>query len=310
MKAYQKLLLACAAMVLCACVLSPLVKPLADHWIPKSPKLTWKLDYDKDSRTYNFGKVFRRMLMVSAVLVFVLAGKALQLGSLAKLGLRRTAGWMRHLAAGTLIGVTSMAGFMALLWALRAATWRTPISLAEFSLDLLKYLIQAACIGVFEETLFRGVVLQTLLKDMRFLLAAGLSSALYSILHFFAADVPVTLGADPGVGFRALGICFAPMVTRPEIIPAFLGLFLLGVVLACAYRWTGSLYLPIALHASWVFALKGSGNLLHLGLGRPAWLYGTNQIVDGVPGCLFLLAVWLLLWVLYGRKTDPISSPD
>ena len=122
------------------------------------------------------------------------------------------------------------------------------------------------------------------------------------MLHFFKAHVPVEVGADWLIGFRALVVCFTPLVTDPTIIPAFLGIFLLGMVFAYAYRWTGALYLPIALHASWVFALKTSAKLLDLGIGQPTWLYGTKQIVDGVMGCVFLLVVFALLWIVYGRR--------
>jgi len=301
MKPYRKLLIAFAAIVLCACVLAPLAKPLVDRAVPANRKLADKLHYNEATRTYRFGKVFRRLLMGSAILVLLVGARRLEIGSVATLGFRGRSRWRRDLVSGIAIGLVSMAAFMVALVLLGAAVPKGAVEPGKLLGDMAKFLLQVVCIGLFEEALFRGVVLQTLMKDMRFLAAAVLSSVLYSLLHFFQAHVPVGMGSDVLIGFRSLAVCFAPVVSDPSIIPAFLGLFLLGMVFAYSYRWTGALYLPIALHASWVFALKTAGKLLFLGLGKPEWLCGTKQIVDGVLGCVFLLAVSLLLWFLYGR---------
>lgn len=302
MKPSQRLLLAFAAIVLCACVLSPIVKPLADYAVPKSRKLTAKLNYDASLRTYDFGQIFRRLLLLSALGVLVAGRRWLQIGSVAALGFRDRTGRRRDLIVGGVVGVTSMAAFVLLLLPLGAVLPKSADLSAGLVAKIGVYLIQAAVVGLLEETIFRGFVLQTLLKDMRFALAAGLSSALYALLHFFDAKVPVGADSSALLGFQALATCFTPLVSDPTIIPACLGLFLLGMVFAYAYRWTQSLYLPIALHASWVFSLKTSGKLLHLGLGGPSWLYGSREVVDGALGCLFLLAVMGLLWLLFGRS--------
>ncbi|NOZ22698.1 MAG: CPBP family intramembrane metalloprotease [Planctomycetes bacterium] len=308
MKPYQKLILAFVAIVLLACVLSPIAKLYVDGRVQKSEGLADKLHYDEVTKTYRFGKVFRRTLMVSAIIVLIAMGRALQIGSVAKQGYLCRKGWWRDLASGAGIGMVSMAAFLAILYLLGATMWRTDIDASGLISNIAKFLLAVACIGLFEETLFRGVVLQTLMKDMRFLFAAVLSSVLYSLLHFFKANVPVGMGGDWLIGFRALEVCFTPLVTDPTIIPAFLGLFLLGMVFAYAYRWTSALYLPIALHASWVFALKTSAKLLYLGIGHPPWLYGTKQIVDGLLGCVFLLVVLILLCLLYRRPSAKQES--
>ncbi|MEW6359575.1 MAG: CPBP family intramembrane glutamic endopeptidase [Planctomycetota bacterium] len=310
MKPYQKLILAFAAIVLLACVVSPVVKPLADRHVQTSKTLTKKLHYDETTKTYRFGKVFRRLLMVSAVVVLIAMSRTLQIGSVARQGYYGRNGWRRDLAAGVAIGIVSMVAFLAVLYLMGATTRRTDIEPSKLIFEIAKFLIQVVFIGIFEETLFRGVVLQTFFRDMRFFFAAALSSALYSLLHFFEADVPVAMGGDWLVGFRALAVCFAPLVSDPTIIPAFLGLFLLGMVFAYAVRWTGALYLAIALHASWVFALKTSAKLLHFGIGRPEWLYGTKQIVDGVMGCAFLVVVFGLLWAIYERRAEANGTTD
>ena len=69
MKPYQKLVFIFAAIVLLACVAAPIVKPLVDGAVPKNAKLADKLHYDENTKTYRFGKVFRRLLMVSALAV-------------------------------------------------------------------------------------------------------------------------------------------------------------------------------------------------------------------------------------------------
>ena len=73
-----------------------------------------------------------------------------------------------------------------------------------------------------EEWVFRGVVLQRLIKPMGALAALLISSAVF-----------------------ALGHCW----THPTFIQ-FLSHFVGGLILGAFYLWTGSLWPPIALHAA------------------------------------------------------------
>jgi len=85
---------------------------------------------------------------------------------------------------------------------------------------------------VVEELYFRGIVMPVLARRFSFVAAATVSSAYFSSIHGH-------LFVLSGIGaWTVFGL-----------------LFLVGVVLACAARWTGSLYAPVAMHAAYNAAL-------------------------------------------------------
>ncbi|MHC5036838.1 MAG: lysostaphin resistance A-like protein [Planctomycetota bacterium] len=303
MKPSQKILLAFLAVFLCACVLSPLAKIFVDRHIDQNEWLARKLHFDRAQNTYDFGRVFRRLLMASALVFLLLAWKPLNIFSTLKSGFLPLRKWVGSAGLGLAVGLVSMGAFLTLLHLL-GVSWIGGIAPQAFLRPLPKYLTQALFIALFEETLFRGFLLPTLAKDMQFLSSACLTSVVYAGMHFVKAQTLVTPGMDLLVGCKALGALFAPFASQAQAFLALLGLFLLGLLFAYAFRWSGSLILPIVLHASWVLALKEAGIVLTLGSVAPEWLYGTKLVVDGVLGFLFLLLVFGLLWILLGRRAS------
>jgi len=79
-----------------------------------------------------------------------------------------------------------------------------------------------------EELYFRGVVLPVLARRLRFAAAAVISSAFFSVIHGHL----FLLG---GIGGWALAGA----------------IFTVGLALACAARWSGALYAPVAMHAAY-----------------------------------------------------------
>ncbi len=78
------------------------------------------------------------------------------------------------------------------------------------------FTVGAIIAPIVEELTFRGLLYQWLRKHTGVLLPVLLSGALFSVVHFI-----------------------------PQL---FLGLFLVGVILALAFEWSQSLWVPIALH--------------------------------------------------------------
>jgi membrane protease YdiL (CAAX protease family) len=125
-------------------------------------------------------------------------------------------------------------------------------------------------VGVIEETIFRGFLLGGLLQDWSRFVAVLVSSTLFSATHFLRGNVRVASGLDLDVGLRGLLAHLRPL-TQPTVLFPFIGLFLVGIVLAYAYLWTNSLPFAIGLHAGWVFLSKIDGFLLQeqTSIGRP-----------------------------------------
>ena len=103
------------------------------------------------------------------------------------------------------------------------------IKFIEFNYDLkniiLLFLLFIA-VSIAEETYVRGYVLKNLLKSFNPIISLIISSAIFSLLHFF----------NPNVNYIALT-----------------ELFIAGILLGISYVYTKNLWFPIALHLSWNF---------------------------------------------------------
>jgi hypothetical protein len=123
---------------------------------------------------------------------------------------------------------------MALGLLLMAVGYSTLIFLGEikfvsFNFDLKSIMLLFLLfigVSVVEETYVRGYVLKNLLKSFNPVVSLIISSAIFSLLHFF----------NPNVNYIALT-----------------ELFIAGILLGVSYVYTKNLWFPIALHLSWNF---------------------------------------------------------
>ncbi len=112
-------------------------------------------------------------------------------------------------------------------------------------------------VGLFEETLFRGLLYTAFRRRSGFLVSAFVSGVLYAAVHFIgrAAVIPepaeITWFAGALVVFRAI-VDLSGELSQWD---SFLSLMLLGVLLAWVRERLG-LWVCIGLHAAWVFAIR------------------------------------------------------
>jgi membrane protease YdiL (CAAX protease family) len=102
-------------------------------------------------------------------------------------------------------------------------------------------------------------------------------------------------------GFQSIGDVFAGFGNPMMVLAAFATLFLIGCILADARVLTRSLWLPIGLHAGWIFASGTFTWLARRQMVALPWL-GKNLLVGILP--LGLAAVtWILmrLWLKHDR---------
>ncbi len=287
-------------------VIAPLVK-MGVEWLQHSfPQTVALFRFDSTAPSYNFGRVYRRLLLFLTVALCYLGRR--WLGPISLKGIARRTHPGRHLASGLLLGCFSLSLFLAILILLGkrsvapniAVHWPVRVALA---------LATGLLVGVIEETIFRGFLLGGLLQDWTRFVAVLISSGLFAATHFLRGTVDVTSGLDVGIGVRALLAHLHPL-TQPTVVFPFVGLLLVGVVLAYAYLWTDSLPFAIGLHAGWVFLVKIDGLLLQeqTGIG---WLYGKEGILGGTLGWTFLVIMipLLRLWIsLPSALTKPRRS--
>ncbi|MEJ2746158.1 MAG: type II CAAX endopeptidase family protein [bacterium] len=284
MKSYQRLGLIVLASLFLSCLISPLVYLLIQSLQGISPAV-------KDALDFPFDRVMRRVVLVVTVLLFYLARKKLDIVSLASIGMRRGPGWRSLLRRGWVMGVCSLS-LMLLVMALFGSR-RPDISFSgpgEFTGRLFGAFLSGMVVGFIEEPFFRGFILQSLFKDLRRFKAIVIMSLFFAIVHFFnASDMPTVHGFHPLLGFKALAYFFQPLLSPAEVIPGFIGLFLVSIVLAYAYIKTGSLYLSIGLHAGWVFGIKAESLFLDRINAVAPWFFGDGRVVTGVFGWIMLL---------------------
>jgi membrane protease YdiL (CAAX protease family) len=135
-------------------------------------------------------------------------------------------------------------------------------------------------LATLEEAVFRGVLLQQLLRSfpqsrLYTVLAIVLSSVVFSSVHFIKRGYP----------------------GKPVWQPAY-GLFIVGCLFGLAYVVGGrSLWLPVVMHATAVFVTEVMR--LYTAHQAPAWLLGYGEWpYCGLAGTLFVLCTGTALVVL------------
>lgn len=246
-----------------------------------------------------FEKVLNRCVLAWLILLLILFRKQLFTLSLEQLGMKRTPGWKRDLLYGIFFGTLSLAILYAIFYCLDVRILENRMFTETYVRKTIEYAFSALFIGVFEEILFRGFVFQGFLQTQKKWVAVVLSSLFYAVTHFLKPESFVVEGKVSLVfSFKAMFRFLDPLKHLDSILPEFLGLFLLGVVLAYAVLKTGRLYFSIALHGIWVYWIKiDAGFIRPTYLAGEHWFFGDGKVINGFVGWIFLCTA--LLWIHY-----------
>ena len=181
-----------------------------------------------------------------------------------ELGLQPSLG---RFASGLAMGLAVVAVVLALQLALGWVRFAPPPQwpLAVFAVSSMT----ALGFALSEELIFRGFFLRTLTRDHPAWRAALLSSLLYAALHFLR-----------------------PNLTWHDLL-LFIVLAIFGFVLAQLTLRTGSIWLPVGLHASWVWFFASSQQLslwhwIEKGLGH------MGGVSAAIMGLLILIPALIL----------------
>ncbi|MGR3318342.1 MAG: lysostaphin resistance A-like protein, partial [Candidatus Anammoxibacter sp.] len=256
MEFYKKFTIIFLLILFISCILGSLLKVPIDMWVERSSGFAHMADY-KDGM-YNYGKIMRRILMIVTVSALVISRKSLGIVQLVTDGFRYRQGCTREIVIGFIVGASSLLIYGVFTFILGVQhPENNPPTNSELIIKPLTYLLSACIIGLFEETIFRCILLKGLMKDLSITVSIISASLFYAILHFFSFKVMVYPGFQPFVGFTTILRFFVSHIFDIEmILPYIIGLFIVGAVLALSNIHTGKLYLPIGLHAGWVFGIK------------------------------------------------------
>jgi len=196
---------------------------------------------------------------------------------------------------GFSVGWVSLAAAALLACCAGAGSPTLTHSAAEISRFLLNAALTAMVVGVLEEMLFRGALFGLLRQSMPWPAALAVSSAIYAGVHFIAKAE----SAMPVQWYSGLALLWEMVCHPPQLIPAFLTLFVAGAALGLAYQRLGALYFSIGLHAGWIFWLKSYRFLFHpAGASQAFW--GGDNLLDGWLSLIILTAVFG--WVAWQKE--------
>jgi len=256
-----------------------------------------------------FSRYFNRSLALSALLLlWPLWWRVRMLGSMRRCEspiIQPGIGWKPGLLQ-CLAGFAAAAG---LLWLLGiVANAGGAFVPTEKSVAIGKFfsqaLVPALGASLVEEWLFRALLIGLWLRISGPVMACVGTSLVFAFVHFLEPPQGAVM-PDPrawSAGFELLGLTLQNYLNPQFIAAELLTLFVVGMALGWARLRTDSLWLPIGMHAGWIFGFK-SFNLLHVatlenGLGN-FWIGATLR--SGLLPLLVLLLTWLLLALLIHR---------
>lgn len=177
------------------------------------------------------------------------------------------------LSKGLGLGILSLLALFIGQWILGCLDWQVE-NLQRLGRPLLPVLLLALWIGLTEELVFRGFLINELQQNYSLWIAAVLSSIIFALLHL--------------------------IWEQKDTLPQLPGLGLMGIVLVLA-RWAdnGSLGLAWGLHAGWIWGLAclDAAELISYTGKSPTWVTGLGEKpLAGLAGFLCLLGVGALLF--------------
>ncbi|HEV3409008.1 MAG TPA: CPBP family intramembrane glutamic endopeptidase [Chthoniobacterales bacterium] len=248
---------------------------------------------------FDFESFFHRALLVGALLFLWPLLRSLEIRRWRDLQLEKNDRALRDVSVGAAAAaIPLLLGGVVLvllgIWILRPAV--------DFA-GLLQRTASAVVVPFIEEPIFRGLLLGILLRSMPAALAMFLSSALFSILHFLKAPEGTSTVVTWASGFVSIGNAFSQFADPMLVLASFTTLFLLGWILADARIRTRSLWLPIGLHAGWIFANALFNKVAQRQFEALPWI-GRNLLIGLAP-----LGVAVVTWALVRWWLSYVERP-
>ena len=201
-----------------------------------------------------FPRYFNRAVLIAAVLGLWPVLKMLKMRR-ADFQLQKDPRAGQHLVLGFLIAA-------GLLLQLGLGLATAELFRAKGNIDLAGALkqavITAVCVSILEEVLFRGVLTGLLLRSLSAKTTLIAVAVIFAALHFLKPPHGLDIAREAvswGTGFWLVGVILSTFTDASMLVAEFATLLMVGLLLGYT-RWrTGALWLPIGLHAGWVFGV-------------------------------------------------------
>ena len=236
----------------------------------------------------DFESFFHRALLIAAIVLIWPLLRSIEVRNRADLGLAPNPRWSRHLIGGFVFSSIPLLCCGAILIALDIYALRANVPWSHFG----KLFATTITVPLIEEAFFRGLVLGILLRSGRVYMALFLTSAFYSILHFLKAPDRTSTIVSWTSAFNSILHSFTQFTEPMLVLAGFTTLFLIGWILGDARIRTLSLWLPIGLHAGWIFGNGAFNKIARREMLALPWV-GKNLLVGIIP-----LGVACLTWII------------
>ena len=251
---------------------------------------------------FPFPRIFDRTVMVTLAVMLFLWARPLGAGRLLRRGFARPLDNLGTLLRGLLVATV----VMAILLVLGAAFGgHDEMRVGEALARAPKYVAGAILIAIIEEGFFRAFLLGGMIADFGRTGALAISAAIYALAHMVRSPAKFYLAKfDATAGFHNLYASLAQLTHPAAVLPALVGLFLLGLVLGEAFLVTGNVYFSAGLHAGLVIGVKLWPFSDAPGVALPHWIagYGRPAVISGEAAWVMALVVLALVPRLTGRS--------
>ena len=251
----------------------------------------------------NFSRVYNRVFEVLLVVWLIARRRQLGLGSAQAIGFRHP-GWARDFGIGFAAGLGGLVVALLFCWSQDGLVpgFRYP-EMDRVVKNTIQGLASAAVVGTFEEVVFRGILLRRLSLDLGRAGGVLMTTVLYGAVHLLHPRS--STAHDAWAGVRRTAEILAPFAD-PANLPTFLALCAFGLILAAARLRSGSLWLPIGIHAAWVAVFR-VGRVYFRVRKNPVWLVGDGwpPLIGSATGAvgLAVTAALLAVWARRRRTT-------
>jgi len=257
------------------------------------------------SLPYPFSRVFDRVILAVALILMATNAPAIKKGAISS-QIRLAVSKISESTVGFLVSAISGMSLIAIYIYLGDLTLK-PIDDVAYLIRKLVLVIPAAfLIAVIEEFFFRSFVLKKLALSFPIFISMILTSLLYAAVHFLTPvkKFPYNSG-DIFSGFEYIVIVLRE-VANPNYLPAFGGLFLVGMVLADFVRQRkNSLSYAIGTHAGWIVAIKVATfvTVATSSSTNNSEILRRYHLVSQPSGWLGIIVVWYLGRYYFVRKS-------
>ncbi len=257
---------------------------------------------------FPFFRYWGRIAQIAALVLIFPLGWWLRIRNLRDLGIERNPAKARDVGWGVLFAIVPLLLLGAIYLWVEVYKPRDDVGWGT----LVRVVGTAGFVSVFEEFLFRGVLLGLAIRYFGRWPGIVSVSAVFAIVHFFKPRGQIAReDVSWTSGFELLGSAFSSVDSITVFFWGNVTLFVIGLILALACLRTRSLWLPIGLHAGWIFGQQGL-NLFAKYRIKPEdallpWV-GPNVVSGMVPTGLVPLGALLvtasLVWWYLRRDRD------